>query len=167
MPIPGPAPKPAGQKRRRNKDTFATTKIPAAGLGDGPLPEWPSGILARKPPKAMVAIWESLWAKPQAYIWDRQHLHDIVARYVVNRYLLTKNPSLSLKDATELRMMEDRLGLNSAAMLKLRWEIEDAEQEEPGRPLASVTSISRRVAAVDDTSTDDDEELEDDDLDLD
>lgn len=149
MPTPGPAPKPADQRRRRNQPTFPTTRIPAAGRGDRPAPAWPAGVTSRKPPKAMAAIWEQLWAKPQAKVWEEQRLEDVVARYCVMRHRQMTSPDGELKKfAAEVRMLEDRLGMNSAAMLKLRWEIVTDEPDADDRPLASVSPI-RRVAAVD------------------
>lgn len=169
MPIPGPAAKPADQRRRRNQPTFPTTKIPAAGRGDKPTPPWPAGVTRRAPGKGLVAIWEQLWAKPQAVIWERQHLADVVARYAVMRHRQMTSPDGELKKfASEVRMLEDRLGLNAASMLKLRWEIEDEVDDAPeGAGLATVTSLASRgrgVLAVDPmTTTADDADLEEDD----
>ena len=119
--MPGPAPKPDGQRRRRNSTPPAIV-LPAAGRS-GEVPKWPLG---GKPPR----VWRELWRLPQAVAWERLHLHRVIARYALvlgdaetgDRYL-----------AAEARQLEDRLGLTPMSLLKLRWQIGDDEAGEAAR----------------------------------
>lgn len=128
-----PAPKPDGQRRRRNA-TVPMTQLPAGGR-KGPAPKWPA--LGRPP-----NLWAELWSTPQAAVWERQGWHRMVARYcqVVRKAEERLHPQL----LAEARQLEDRLGLNPLAMLRLRWEVAADELGErrverstpPGRPRA-------------------------------
>jgi hypothetical protein len=69
-----------------------------------------------------LAIWEELWALPQAVAWERMHIVREVARYV---QFLTASDTIS-HDA-ETRQMADRLGLNPLSMRRLGWEVIEAE----------------------------------------
>ena len=81
--------------------------------------------------------WLTLWSKPQAAAWERFDLALTVARYcrAITRFDLG---SMSPPLMSELRQLEDRLGLNPLAMLRLRWDVTDDEvaekrAERPGR----------------------------------
>lgn len=149
--MPGPAPKPADQRRRRNAPLANTVKLPAEGR-TGDAPEWPlpwQRVVEAK-------IWADLWATPQAAAWERMGTATVrvVARYV--RLLsLVEGPAddedrAPRTSATlllgEVRQLEDRLGLTPMAMLRLRWEIvadDLAEKREGSAP------TRRRLKAVD------------------
>lgn len=129
--MPGPAPKPAEQRRRRNAAP-GTVQLPGEGRS-GPAPAWP---LDGKPP----SVWTSLWSKPQAVAWERFHLIDVVARYALVRMHADRrvaHPSI----LGEARQLEDRLGLSPMAMLRLRWEISELPPG-PAAGSGSVTSLS-------------------------
>lgn len=111
--MPGPAPKPAAQRRRTNAAP-GTIQLPAEGRRGNP-PKWP---LATPKPSS----WPSLWRLPQAVAWERLHLTRVVARYAAT-LVLAESPEGSAAILGEVRQMEDRLGLNPMAMLRLRWEI--------------------------------------------
>jgi len=116
--MPGPAPKPAAQRRRTNA-VPGTVTLPATGRC-GPPPAWP---LDGDAPES----WVTLWALPQAVAWERLRMVDVVARYA----LVRRAAELLNKDAlTEARLLEDRLGLSPMAMLRLRWEIAEAPPEQ-------------------------------------
>ena len=138
--MPGPAPKPDDQRRRRNA-TPQTTKLPAEGRKGKP-PEWP----LTKPTKAETEAWRQVWATPQAAAWEKLGWVRTVARYV---RLLVQSEK---KDATasicgEVRQMEDRLGLTPMAMLRLRWQIVEDEVSE-ARASAPGTGIPDRWAGL-------------------
>lgn len=127
--MPGPAPKPADQRRRRNAAP-GSLLLPAEGRA-GAAPEWP---LSGKAP----TVWFVLWRKPQAVAWERFHLEDVVARYALVRAQADKrvaHPTI----LAEARQLEDRLGLSPMAMLRLRWEITEAARETTP---AGVTSLA-------------------------
>lgn len=144
----GPPPKPSEQRRRTNA-TVGTTKLPMEGY-TGPVPEWPLAGSS----KAELDRWERVWHSPMASQWVRMHIDLVVARYVRSCILIEGDPSrdddahLSVATAhlhSEVRQLEDRLGLSPLALLRLRWEIAPDEvterrDEKPTR---------RRLKAVD------------------
>ena|SRR5882757_3182996 len=114
--MPGPAPKPDNQRRRRNA-TVAMTRLPAEGRQGDP-PRWPLAFTAA----FCEDTWAELWSTPQAAAWERLGPGAVrmVARYVV---LLAEAEVGEPKAAMEVRQLEDRLGLSPLAMLRLRWEV--------------------------------------------
>lgn len=113
--MPGPAPKPADQRRRRNLPP-GTVRLPKAGR-PGAAPLWP---LTGKAP----TVWYEVWRTPQAVEWERQGLERIVARYcrILSAAEVKGAPATLLG---EVRQMEDRLGLSAMAMKRLLWEVVD------------------------------------------
>jgi hypothetical protein len=69
-----------------------------------------------------------LWAKPQAVVWEHLHHERVVGRYA-RLVLDAEEKGASAALLSEVRQMEDRLGLSPMAMLRLRWRIAD----EPAR----------------------------------
>jgi len=138
--VPAPR-KPEGQRIRRN---LPTPKLPLDGY-DGPIPEWPFG----DPDTELHAIlWDKLWRTPQAKVWVRMHIEDVIARYVDVAVALRCEHKATVASAqlhAELRQLEDRLGRNPRAMKSLDWEIVDDEMS--GSPMAPVSRI--RLKAVD------------------
>ena len=115
--MPGPPPKPAGQRRRRNAAP-STVRLPASGR-EGRPPRWP---LAGSLPVEARALWRSLWATPQAAAWERLGWTRVVARYALV-LLAAEAPGAAAAMLGEARQLEDRLGLSPMSMLRLRWEV--------------------------------------------
>lgn len=95
-------------------------------------------------------LWASLWETPQAVMWERTHAVLTVARFV--RFSVLAEAG-NIKAATEARQLEDRLGLNPQAMLRLRWEVAadevaDQRQERTSRT-AKVKTARQRLRVVD------------------
>jgi hypothetical protein len=147
----GPAPKPDNERRRRNA-TVAMTQLPAEGRQGEP-PRFPllpymnddepnlEALLRDRE----AALWAELWATPQAVMWERTHSELTVARFT--RFSVLAETG-NLKAATEARQLEDRLGLNPQAMLRLRWqvaadEVADQRQERTERTRAAGSARSR------------------------
>lgn len=130
----GPAPKPAGERRRRNA-SIAMTRLPAEGR-KGSAPRFPLPPIVAKDDEGgtellrerELDLWDDLWSTPQAVMWERSHAELTVARFVRFSVLAEQG---DVKHATEARQLEDRLGLNPQAMLRLRWEV--AEDEVAGQ----------------------------------
>lgn len=147
--MPGPLPKPDGQRRRRNAPTIPTSALPAAGCElDAPdPPEWvtlgPSGR----------AWWEWAWHTPQAAGWSAEaHLDAVAHRASLEddiaaiesedlagvsderlRELVTTLKGLVTGKSTVLSRMkdyDDRLGLTPKSMAQLRWTIVESKGEE-------------------------------------
>jgi hypothetical protein len=83
-------------------------------------------VVRREAGKRERAIWRELWRTPQAAAWVR--LGAGAAGEVAQYARLKAQAELGDLDAgKEARMHADRLGLNPAAMLRLRWEVADDE----------------------------------------
>ena len=137
--MPGPPPKHPAQRRRRNNkpDLLA---LPAEGR-KGRAPKWP----LPEQSKAEAKVWVEMWHTPQAAAWERLGWNRTVARYV--RFLVeAEKPESSVALLSEVRQLEDRLGLTPMSMLRLRWEVKaDEVAEKREEFLAPV----RRIRAVD------------------
>ena len=148
--MPGPAPKPADQRRRRNAPTANTLKLPKAGR-QGPPPKFPLGKLSAADAK----VWAELWSTPAAAAWELNSWTRVVARYLrvmraADDALAAREPSAPL--LAEVRQLEDRLGLTPIAMLRLRWEIDDSDELAEARYAhkgAASSSSRQRLRAVD------------------
>lgn len=116
--MPGPAPSP--NPRRRNVRPN-TVQLPAAGYQDPP-PDWP---LSRAN-KAEKEAWDALWRLPQATQWASVSCGRTVARYV-RALVIAESRDSSAFQLSEVRQLEDRLGLTPMSMLRLRWEIVPGE----------------------------------------
>src|SRR5574341_1319634 len=114
----GPLPKDAAARRRRNAAPAASRVLPADGYA-GPVPEWPLGRCT----KAVGAVWEKLWRKPQAAAWVDLGYEFTVAR-LAQLMVQAMKPGVLPAILSEVRQIEDRLGLNPAAMQRLRWEVD-------------------------------------------
>jgi len=155
--MPGPAPKPDGQRRRRNAPMANTLKLPAEGRA-GVAPEWPVGL---EPSARARVVWDGLWSTPQAVAWERLGWTRVVARYAQmvadserdlsevedpKVYLALSRAQAALMP--ELRQLEDRLGLTPMSMLRLRWEVTTDEVGQQ-REARKAPVKRRRLAAVD------------------
>lgn len=127
--MPGPAPKPNAERRRRNAPKANTVKLPAEGRTDQ-APQWP--LPTFKPP-----AWEEIWKLPQAVMWEHMGAEPIVARYVDLRDKVMNPDFPEGKTAAfwgVLSALEDRLGLTPTAMMKLQWEIEGIADDDHDQP---------------------------------
>lgn len=71
---------------------------------------------------AEVDMWNRLWRKPQAFMWDRLGLGDQVAAYV-RAYLESTFPDASAGLKTAVLRMETELGISVAGMRQNGWRI--------------------------------------------
>lgn len=139
----GPPPKPDGQRRRRNA-TPGTIQLPMEGY-QGPVPDWPLDY----PSPRELARWEKIWRSAQAAMWVRMHVDDMVARYVRNCILVENDSHTTVALAhlhSEIRQLEDRLGMSPLALLRLKWEIVPDEVEEKKQ---EKTSARQRLRIAD------------------
>lgn len=84
-------------------------------------------------------LWRDLWRTPQAVAWDELGAGRVVARYVAFVAAMTDlsadaSASLVKTLATEVRLLEDRLGLSPMAMRHLGWEIGGGASFATGAP---------------------------------
>lgn len=171
--MPGPLPKAADQRRRRNAPTIPTTALPASGR-EGPAPECPYEL-----GPAGVSWWVWAWSTPQAAAWSdgdvyalgrRASLEDDLAVLAGVEALDVDEALDSPKDAElkglvrrlaalcsgrlgvvrEMRDLDDRFGLTAKGLAQLRWQIVADVQSSPGavsEPQAK--AARRRIKAVD------------------
>lgn len=142
------APKPPGQRVRRNKDQKQWRGLPAGGRQGKPpaLPPKRPGWL-----KATRAWWATIWASPMAIAWLPADVPALVRLARLIEYDLRGDGEK--ETWSEIRQLEDRFGLSPKARRLLMWEVSntpgqtpDEPAPEPDRePLADV----RRLRAVD------------------
>lgn len=148
--MPGPAPKPDDQRRRRNAPTFQWTFLPSEGRKD-PSPDLPAW---REWSAGLRAEWEFWWSTPQATAWDPSG-HSLLRWAQLLDTVLT-NPDAPVSIHAQLLAIEDRHGFSPAAMLKLRWrivadELGEKRAEPPKRARsakAQTASLASRLRAV-------------------
>lgn len=137
--MPGPAPKPADERARRNKPQVAM-RLPAAGRS-GPAPKFPlAGPFGDDLEVRAIRereVWAELWRTPQAVAWERLAWTHNVALYC---RLLVAAEMGDAKAMPEVRQWADRLGLSPLALLRLQWVIDADEvgerREEKAAPVA-------------------------------
>lgn len=136
--MPGPPPKPASQRRRRNAAP-AVVRLPA----DQPLQAPPLPVA--KASKAMREWWRMAWASPMAHAWLEADVPGL-ARLASLLELTRGTEQAPLTVLSEVRALEDRYGLSPMARRRLQWEIEQAG----GRPAAEVREDEERwLRAID------------------
>ncbi|HVW34259.1 MAG TPA: hypothetical protein VHL53_17115 [Acidimicrobiia bacterium] len=97
------------------------------------------------------AAWEAAWSTPQAVAWEKLGWNRVVARYV-RTMVAAEARGARAALLSEVRQLEDRLGLNPTAMARLRWEVaadelDEARQERPRVRL--VQAVDPAMAAPD------------------
>jgi hypothetical protein len=120
-------------------------KLPAEGRKGAP-PQWPLS-------RAKVAereLWVQLWATPQAAQWERLGVSAArtVARYA-RLLVAAEKPGALASVQSEVRQMEDRLGLTPMAMLRLQWEVVSDELSEARAEQQQTPTRGRHLNAVD------------------
>jgi hypothetical protein len=123
--MPGPAPNP-NARRRNARPNY--TQLPATGYS-GTVPDWPLSAAT----VAERSAWVGLWRTPQAAAWAQMELVRPVARYVRALVQAEKRGATAFM-LSEVRQLEDRLGLTPMSMLRLRWEVVADELAEARRP---------------------------------
>ena len=117
----GPAPDPAALRRER--DVGEWTILPVEGR-QGATPAWP--LTAQTIREA--DLWEGLWGKPQALMWERYGQEVEVALYV-RRLAEAEELGSAVVLSTLVRQLSDSLGLTTPGMRANRWRI--AAEETP------------------------------------
>lgn len=139
-----PGPPPQRDVRRRNHRPGWRT-LPAEGRY-GDTPPWP---LRPRPAKPVADRWVVLWATPQAAAWEDQGYDHVVARYAL-KVVAAEAPDATAALLSEVRQLEDRLGLTPMAMRRLAWDL--SEETTTDAPMGSVEWLEdarRRLASRD------------------
>lgn len=132
----GPAPDPNALRRERDVGEWAN--LPAEGR-QGATPDWPLTEQREREEE----LWQLLWAKPQAFMWERYGQQLEVALYV-RRLVEAEEPGSFVNLSTLVRQMADSLGLTTPGMRANRWRI---TAEEPVRPAVSSRRAPVRPSA--------------------
>ena len=135
--MPGPAPKPASQRRRRNKmSTNAQLRVLDPADVDVPaLPELDGRVWG----ELTLAFWADIWASPMSAEWDRSDIHGLyVLAGLVDEFWL--NPSTVL--AAEIRLQRQAFGLSPIDRRRLQWEIDRGDEADSRRQRRSIASTS-------------------------
>lgn len=131
----GPAPDPNALSRERDQGEWTILPV---GERPGPLPEWPLPELCDRES----TLWEMLWRKPQARMWERYGQELEVALYV-RRVVEAEQPGSKVNTGTLVRQMADALGLTTPGMRNNRWKIEQAEKPAVKSSVSRVSSRDR------------------------
>jgi len=91
-------------------------------------------------------LWEVLWGKPQALMWERYGQEYEVALYV-RRACEAELMDAPVALSTLVRQLADSLGLTTPGMRANRWRIDRAEETEPTAPKATPTSAPNSARA--------------------
>jgi len=136
----GPAPDPTAL--RRDRDVGEWTILPAEGR-QGATPDWPLTEESVRESE----LWDVMWRRPQALMWERYGQEYEVALYV-RRLTEAELMDSRVNLTTLVKQMADSLGLTTPGMRANRWRIaadEVAERRESGGQPAE----SRRRSARD------------------
>jgi hypothetical protein len=138
----GPPPDPNALRRDRKSDGEWTV-LPAEGRAGDP-PAWPLTEATERE----LAIWQDLWAMPQAVQWER--LLQVVPVALYTRRLVEAEERNSPTAATTLvRQLADALGLTIPGMHVHRWRIgkdQVAEKRETKKATEETAQPARPAA---------------------
>lgn len=134
----GPPPNPNALNRER--DAGVWIDLPAAGRA-GRAPAWPlSKATARER-----SLWQEMWRKPQAIMWERFGQQLEVALFV-RRFVEASEPGAALMLTTIVRQMHESLGISTPGLLRNRWRIVD---DVVARPDGAAAPRKPRRSALD------------------
>ncbi|MEB4613989.1 hypothetical protein OOT08_05000 [Leucobacter sp. M11] len=93
---------------------------------------------------AELAMWERLWAKPQAMMWARLGLEDQVAAYV-RAYMESTGQNSNSGLKTAAIRMEAELGISTSGMLQNGWVFETPAGEQSPDPKPSKGGVKKQT----------------------
>ena len=134
----GPPPDPMALRQDR-KGSAEWVTLPADGRAGDP-PAWPlAGESERE-----VVLWQTLWAMPQAVMWEAMRQDLEVALYVRDLALF-EQPGAPVNLGTLVRQQADALGLTIPGLRVNRWKIGQpaAAQEKKRQPRKSARPSAR------------------------
>jgi len=118
--MPGPAPDPNALRRDR-KDDAGWVSLPSGGR-TGVAPVWPlTGLSDRES-----ELWESLWMKPQAILWEKNSQELEVALFV-RRLAEVELPDAPVTLGVLVAKQMDQLLLTLPSMFRARVKVADDE----------------------------------------
>ena len=136
--MPGPAPKPAHLRRRRNAPVYEWIKLTETYAG--PIPELPSGTRWTKGTRSW---WATIWRTAMATQWDEGDVPALAELAMLRQKMMAGE--FNLAGVVEKR--SDKFGLTPKGRRDLRWVITDQDKERAGVP--DEQPVVRRLRAVD------------------
>jgi hypothetical protein len=152
--------------RRERSDDKGWTTLPIEGFS-GVVPEFPLPAISvydiywedKKRVKEFdpdataalhereIALWDTLWAKPQAFMWKKLGLEYEVAAYVRGFIESTSADSNSGLKTAVLRMAAE-IGLSLPGMGSLRWKFSEDQLEAKRSSPVTASSARERLKAL-------------------
>ena len=125
--MPGPPPKPAHMRQRRNKATTHAT-LKAAPVRKGRTPKLPARGRGRGAWHPRVrAWWSDVWKSPMASEYLDVHRHGLEALAELRHQFHTaKEPGKLLALHAEIRQSQRDYGLTPLDLRRLQWEVRRA-----------------------------------------
>ncbi|MDA2805715.1 thioredoxin domain-containing protein [Nocardiopsis suaedae] len=120
----GPPPDPNALRRTRPGDSAGWKTLPPSRTGAPPA--WP---LTDVQPREW-DLWRDLWSRPQAVMWEEMGQTYEVALLVRNLGE-AEQPGARADVQKVVRQYMDSLGLTVQGMLRNRWKVADAPDEQP------------------------------------
>lgn len=143
----GPPPDPNALRRNRKDDAQWTT-LPSEGRV-GPTPDFPAPNQTGREAE----LWESMWRKPQAILWERDGLYELVALFV-RQLAEAEVEKASAENRKTVRMLFADLWLTPDAMLRNRIRIDAVAAEVVDMKPAQSTGARARLVALPDVAGD-------------
>lgn len=141
--MPGPAPKPASTRARRNKaSTLAVLKADHAIVApELPGDHWHAMTLA---------WWRDVWASPMAPEYDDSDRHGLfVLAALVDDFWNASTPTARKDLAGELRQQGARFGLSPIDRRRLQWEVEKVEAAQDQSRRRKTTGVPKSKSTSD------------------
>lgn len=135
--VSGPPPDPNALRRDRAADKAGWTTLPAEGRTGEP-PQWP--LVAAQPREEV--LWESMWARPQAVMWERLGQEIEVAMFC-RKLSEAELPKASVELQKVVRQYLDSLGMSVQGMLRNRWRIAANAEAEVAPPGSARPAVRR------------------------
>lgn len=140
-----PVPRRPDERRRRNvvEPAKADRMLPSGGRrGRPPNPTVELGSAGR-------ALWQRLWASPQATVWHRSDLDGVGKRCQLED-MLVQGDGDPLKVMAQIQAWEDRWGFNPRALAQLHMWIDGEGPAEPKgpKPGSDVVDIRDRMREI-------------------
>jgi len=137
--VSGPPPDPNALRRNRPSDKAGGTLLPAEGR-QGDAPAFPLQLMTPREDE----LWADLWSRPQAVAWEALNQEYEVALFV-RTLALVEQPEAKTDLQRVVRGYLDSLGLSVQGMLRNRWKVAPAvEEEEPEKPVEAPRRPSAR-----------------------
>lgn len=138
--MPGPAPKDASLRARRNKTSTRATLSREHDVEAPELPERPDGWHSMT-----LRWWADVWASPMSPEWDDSDRHNVyLLAMIYDDIWRAESAPERQRAAAEYRQQRKDLGLTPFDRRRLEWQIEQADEaREKGEKRRRSTPESR------------------------